>query len=875
LVRYQNSYPVLRTIFLLTVFCLFIIDVPQNVQAQSNPYVSLPDYKPLWEKGEYQKALEQLQEHMDARPELQRIWSFRYVHWMLDRAALYAEIGKIDEAIEDLEWVYNHFEEPVINYRLAVLYKQKGRMEDYERILNSLSRRSTQYWRYFDRQENLLALAKLSEMQGENPRQLLNTLYSALMKNYPEFANGFVGAGDLSLSKRAYDLAEKYYSEALTVDERNQNALAGLAETYWKSNDPRIEEHLETLMEINPNSVRGIALQAELLLDRGEAEDALEKIEEGLAVNPNSLHLLSLKAGAFFLQDELEAMQKLQEATLDFNPYASEVYSVPGRIASRHYRFKEAAEMQRKALEVNPEDSEAKALLGMDLLRLGDEEEGKRVLEEAFEKDPYHVHAYNMLNLMDSLNHFDRVNEGDFILQLPRKETDVIAQDAINLLTEAIATYQEKYDIDLEKPVHVQIFDDHDDFMVRSLGLPGHIGFLGICFGKLVTMDSPTARPKGGMNWHSVLWHEFVHVITLQKTNNRMPRWLSEGISVYEETQKNKAWGQKLDVEYKVIIDMDDLPGVHDLEIYFTQPKTSLHLMLGYFLAGEFVQCYVDTYGFDALKTALADIGAGMDTYTALTSACGNAIEQIDESFATYLEKRLSALKNIPEVDTNPHEGPTLLERIFQQEPDQRPWLEKESPFTDALRKGREAFEQENWEDAEKSFREAYALYPEYEGSHNPLEMLVALYEKTGQREKQIETLWIILNTQATALTAAYKLVRLLEEEQRWEEMLKAIDLTMAIDPFDLNLRTRLLQGSIKTQNYELALNTAKMLAKLDPPHRSEYRLREIDILAEMDEWQKAKMETLQLLEEFPHFWQAQKRLLTILENETSIEENL
>ena len=38
-----------------------------------------------------------------------------------------------------------------------------------------------------------------------------------------------------------------------------------------------------------------------------------------------------------------------------------------------------------------------------------------------------------------------------------------------------------------------------------------------------------------------VLWHEFAHVITLTATKNRMPRWLSEGISVYEERQAQPA----------------------------------------------------------------------------------------------------------------------------------------------------------------------------------------------------------------------------------------------------------------------------------------------------------------------------------------------
>ena len=81
-------------------------------------------------------------------------------------------------------------------------------------------------------------------------------------------------------------------------------------------------------------------------------------------------------------------------------------------------------------------------------------------------------------------------------------------------------------------PILVVMFPRHDDFAVRNVGLPGMIGALGACFGRVVTLDSPTAREPGTFNWGETLWHELAHVITLQLSGNRLPRWLSEGFAL-------------------------------------------------------------------------------------------------------------------------------------------------------------------------------------------------------------------------------------------------------------------------------------------------------------------------------------------------------
>src|SRR6266571_2397332 len=44
------------------------------------------------------------------------------------------------------------------------------------------------------------------------------------------------------------------------------------------------------------------------------------------------------------------------------------------------------------------------------------------------------------------------------------------------------------------------------NFAVRTMGLPGMIGALGVCFGQVVTFDSPKARPPGEFSWQETLF---------------------------------------------------------------------------------------------------------------------------------------------------------------------------------------------------------------------------------------------------------------------------------------------------------------------------------------------------------------------------------
>lgn len=830
------------------------------------------NYLDLQERGEYLAALTELEAKI---AEFKHAPPIRAAH---DRAKLLFFVGRVDEAIEAMEKVATNRLQPSYSLEMALMCKYRGKPELYDKWFRQAARQMQgNSWQYQRRDKNIAAVGRILELMGTNPKTILSAHYDYVLDFFRDLGPiVFVSQGDLAYRNQGYDVAEGYYLKALEKDAKNQDALAGLIECYHKSHDERIEDAMDTLQEINPNHPRADAVRVEKLLELGQTEGASELIEKQLAINPVSHRFRALKAAMLFIDDELEAMQSVIDEALDFNPLHSEIYRTPGRLASRHYRFQEGLEFQEKALEADAEDFEARALYTMDLMRLGREQEGREELQRAFKADPFNVQLFNLLELMDTLATFETLERGAFVLRLPRDEEPVMGEAALDLLDEAITLMEAKYDVEVEKPVLVEMFDNHDDFMVRSVGLPGSAGHLGICFGKLVTMDAPSVRPKGSSNWRSVLWHEFLHVITLQKTKNRMPRWLSEGISVFEEGERSPAWWNRLDPNYMQLIELEGMTGLSGIDAFFTKPKSAMHLMYGYFIAGDFVRFYVREYGHDALVAALAQIAEGTRAEEALLSAAGATDDELNDAFAAHLDERFKPYDNLPQAQKDEPGLPDVLEERHRRAVAASGALQEaqgpSSPFTDAMTEAGDAIAAENWEKAEEALRRAYALFPDYAGEDAPLRRLARIYKKLGRRDTYRETMEQLARTSPQELDATIELMDFYQQEGDWPNVAAQADWALGIDPYSPALYRALVNALAKMQRGDEALDALEVLTHLDSGKASGYRLQRAQILTEMKDWELAKREVLLLLEQLPHFWEAQELLLRIVEDRAAEE---
>lgn len=239
---------------------------------------------------------------------------------------------------------------------------------------------------------------------------------------------------------------------------------------------------------------------------------------------------------------------------LAVHPSFGEVHRAAADLLARNYRFDEAVILAREAIALDPTSARAHGELGMHLLRTGDEIEARQALERSFSFDRFNRVTFNLLQMLDKLDAFTVVRDGDLIVKMQGDEAPVLREYAVPLAKAALKTLSAKYQFTPTGPILVEIFPVHDDFAVRNLGLPGMIGALGACFGRVVTMDSPKARPPGEFSWQATLWHEIAHVITLQMSRQRVPRWLTEGISV-RRGRARPEWGRDMEVPFALALE--------------------------------------------------------------------------------------------------------------------------------------------------------------------------------------------------------------------------------------------------------------------------------------------------------------------------------
>jgi tetratricopeptide (TPR) repeat protein len=409
------------------------------------------------------------------------------------------------------------------------------------------------------------------------------------------------------------------------------------------------QAELDRALAIDPNLVMAHVTRAGIAIRDMELAAAEQHLTRALSVCPSDLEALSVMAALRFLQEDRAGYQRAVREVLSRNPRYSAMYTIIADYADWEHRYPQIVEMAREALRLDPNDASAHATLGINLLRMGDEPNGLSALREAWRRDRFNVRVFNLLNLYDDViaREYEDVQAAPFTFRIHRDERPVMERYLRTTLVGAYQDMRRRYGFTPRGPLRIEMYSNNQHFSVRTSGLP-NIGVQGVCFGQVVTALSPRA---GQFNWGQITWHELAHVFHIQMSQNRVPRWFTEGLAEYETVLARPEWRREEDYRLHAALAGNRLPPLRQLNHAFTHARSGEDVMTAYYASSMVVKYIAERFGFDRLAAMLRGWGEGRTTEDVVQRALGVSIDELDRDFRAHTTQRLAGRPAEYEVD--------------------------------------------------------------------------------------------------------------------------------------------------------------------------------------------------------------------------------
>ncbi|HBW84201.1 MAG TPA: hypothetical protein DEF79_09200 [Gammaproteobacteria bacterium] len=701
-----------------------------------------------------------------------------------------------------------------------------------------------------------------------------NSLFDEAIRANPNNLEAHTLWADLFLEKYNAADAERSYQDALDVNDRYVPALVGIARVVGD------ERALQRALAINPNSVQALETYAQLLMINGREQEAREYFDKALELNPESLKTLSALASAAALEERKEDFESYQQRVEAFSPGNAEFLGHIADSFGNSYRFAEAVQYARASLEADPEYWQGHTLLGSNLIRLGEEEEGKRSLEIGFDNDPFNVMTSNMLKVFDTLETYETVESEHFKVHMSERDSFILWPYLEPLLEESWDTLTAKYGFEPEGKILIEVFENSADFAVRSVGLPDIGPLVGICFGKVITLISPDTLTA---NWQEIVWHEFMHVITLQMTQNRMPRWLSEGISVWEEREGRPYWGRRQGLDLIRAAQEQKLMPVGELNSGFSGARNNADLSFAYFQSYLVVEYITQTYGFEELIALIEQYGEIKDDADRFRSVFDLGLDDFDAGFQGWIDQRVKDINVYAHTEDVPDEGDghghgirenssAILAELYNnaslKQHMQARIEENSRDFQAYLQLGIVFFKEEEFTKAKQYLEIAHEMLPSYTGYPSPALVLAQIYEREGNRQKHLQWLEILMENLQHDYGSAMVLAEAALEVSNFERAAYYLDRAIQVDPYRNDVHKLKARYAEAVGDSAAAVTEYEVLMQLEISDPVEAYTNLAQAYLNNGQTIEAKRNLLYALEQAPSYERAQRLLLRSIEGD-------
>jgi tetratricopeptide (TPR) repeat protein len=629
--------------------------------------------------------------------------------------------------------------------------------------------------------------------------------------------------------------ANALFQEALHRDPKNAPAYVGMALVSADGFDEKAVEWAARAIQLDPKLVEAHEVMANLALEDSDTKKAAAEADTAIGLSPDALDAMAIHAAIELLADKPPDawLDKIREV----NPTYGDAYALIAHHLVFNRRYDEGVAYYRKAVALDPQLWPARSELGINLMRLGQVDEPRQQLEMCYNAGYRDAATVNSLRLLDSYKNFVVFKDDTTILKLHKNEADLLRPYFEEVLKDAIATYEKKYKMKLPGPVQVEVYPDHEDFAVRTLGMPG-LGALGVTFGEVVAMDSPSGRKPGDFHWAATLWHEMSHVYILTATNHRVPRWFTEGLAVHEETEANFEWGDRITPDILVAINERKLLPVAELDRGFVRPDYPGQVIVSYFQAGRICDYIQSRWGADKLLDMVHSFAQIRSTPDVIREDLGLSADEFDKQFTAWL------MNDVGKTAANFDEWRKGIEQLAQ--------FDKEKNYDEVLKNGPQVL----------------SLYPEYIYEANVYEFLAAA-DLAKEDKKAASAILTRYEKMGGRNPGTLKELASLEKDLgEPQEAAATLDRINYIYPMNEDLHRQLGDLWFAQDNYQGAIREYGAVVAMHPLDKASAQFSLAQAYYANGQKDQAETNVLAALEAAPDFRPAQKLLLQIEDSE-------
>jgi tetratricopeptide (TPR) repeat protein len=498
----------------------------------------------------------------------------------------------------------------------------------------------------------VVALASAENARWKNLADEFQTILEDLLgdsiKAEPAFWPAELHAGLLLLEKYNRGEALDAFDKALKINPSAAEALVARGMSAMQRFEFKdAERFAERALKINENLPDALRLRADIHFATSDVTAAKKELESARKINPRDERTLARLAACHLVANEKKEFDEIVAQVSRNSTTPATFYFVLAERVEERRRYDLAETYYRQAVKLRPELAGPLNGLGMLLLRIGQEKEGRELIEKGFKADRFNVRISNMRKVMAHLDGYSELKTKHFLLRYDPKSDPVLARYLGEYLEEVYEELAAKFDYRPEGPILIELFRNHTMFSGRTVSLPD-LHTIGACIGRVVTMVTPNEknakgeRARAPFNWSRVIRHELVHIFNLAQTKYQVPHWFTEGLAVANEGfPRPPSWNQML-IER---VPAGKTLNLDTIDLAFIRPRDAMEWQQAYCQANLYIEYIEKAHGKQAIGKMLAEFAKGSTAPQVIEATLKVKKADFEAGYTKFLEELVAGLK--------------------------------------------------------------------------------------------------------------------------------------------------------------------------------------------------------------------------------------